>query len=107
MAISTPRSPDSSVLDRSDAELVAELEEKATERWGDEWAISIRRWSDGSAQIYAEHIAGFTEDDYQKKERMMPAGNGEFGVDVVLIDQEEIVSHEVLEQPDGAEKNSE
>ncbi|WP_265112269.1 hypothetical protein [Halosolutus halophilus] len=82
------------------------LEEEATERWGDEWSIFIRRWANGGAQIIAEHVEGLTAEGYQKKHRLMKGPEGDLGHDVVLVEQREIVSQEVLEYPDGVDEKS-
>lgn len=87
------------VLLGSDRALVHELEAAAVEQWGEEYAISIRRWSDGTAQIYAEHIMGFTPDGHRKMERMMPDGEGNFGLDFVVEARSETISSEVIEYP--------
>ncbi|WP_265108234.1 hypothetical protein [Halosolutus halophilus] len=100
-----PRSPASAVLQDDDIELIEKMEEEATDRWGEEWSISIRRWADGDAQIIAEHVAGF-EDGYQVKHRLMKGPEGDLGHDVVRVKQREIVSHEVLEYPDGVDEKS-
>lgn len=104
MSLSPLQSPDSAVLSESDAELVQDLEEEATDRWGDKWAISIRRWADGTAQIYAEHIRGLTPDGNRKKERLMATEENELVHDVVTVTRSETVSHDVLEQPDSLEE---
>ncbi|UTF55957.1 hypothetical protein [Natronosalvus rutilus] len=98
MSITHPTSSAASVLTDGDTELVQELEEAATDRWGDEWAISIRRWSDGSAQIYAEHLVGLTEDGHREKERLWPDGDGGFLHDAVTVERPATVSHDVIEE---------
>lgn len=81
----------------SDRALVSALEDVATDRWDDEWAISIRRWADGTAQIYAEHYQGLTEDGYRKKDRLMPTSDGGLVHEVVIVERSEMVSREVIE----------
>ncbi|WP_436347077.1 hypothetical protein [Natronorubrum sp. FCH18a] len=88
-------------LTDSDCALVRTLENAATDRWDDEWAISIRRWADGTAQIYAEHYQGLTEDGYRKKDRLMPTGDGGLVHEVVTVEQLEMVSREVIEFVDS------
>lgn len=39
------------------------LEAEARRRWGDAWAISATRWSDGSIQAYAFHSRGLANGD--------------------------------------------
>lgn len=104
MSLSPLQSPDSEVLSDSDEELVQQLEKEATDHWGDKWAISIRRWADGTAQIRAEHIRGLTPDGNREKERLVPAGDGELVHEVITVTKPETVSHEVLEQPDSLEE---
>lgn len=96
MAVNTPRVP--SVLLESDRELVSDLEEVATAQWGDEWAISIRRWSDETASIHAEHCRGPTSGGTRQIERLMPADDGTFVLDVVTEERSETVSCDVLER---------
>lgn len=85
------------VLLDSDRAFVKELEDAATDLWGDEWAISIRRWSDGTAQIYAEHYRGLTEDGLRKKDRLMSTGEGGLVHDVVTVERSATVSRDVIE----------
>jgi len=87
------------VLTTADRALVEDLEAAAAARWGEEFAISIRRWSDGTAQVYAEHLRGLTEDGDRVKERLLPDGEGKFGHDVVIEKRAETVSHGVIEYP--------
>lgn len=87
----------------SDRELVERLEAAAADRWGEEYAISIRRWSDGTAQVYAEHIRGLTPEGHRRKERLLPDGEGGFAHDVVTVTRSEQVSREVIERAVGRE----
>lgn len=98
MSITSSGSRDPSVLTDGDQEFVHQLEEAATNLWGDEWAISIRRWSDGTAQIYAEHLEELTEEGYRKKGRLMDNGDGGLAHDVVLIRRSKQVSRDLIEQ---------
>lgn len=86
----------SPVLTEEDREFVRELEAAATDLWGDEWAISIRRWSDGDATIFAEHLEGLTADGHRKRHRLMDNGEGGFGHDVVVETKSETVSRDVV-----------
>lgn len=88
----------SAALLASDRELVEQLEKAATERWGEEWAISIRRWADGEATIYAEHCLGPVSDDRRKSERLMPTSEGDFACEVVVEQRPVTVSRDVLER---------
>ncbi|WP_101294161.1 hypothetical protein [Halegenticoccus soli] len=89
----------SPVLLKSDRALVHELEAAAVEQWDDEYAINIRRWSDGTAQIYAEHLLGLTPDGHRKMERLMPDGEDNFGIDFVVETRSETKRSEVIEYP--------
>lgn len=95
------------VVSDSDRELVERLEAAAADRWGEAFAISIRRWSDGTASIYAEHIRGLTAEGHRVKERLLPDGEGGFGVEVVTVTRQETVDREEIEYPvdvDGADR---
>lgn len=81
----------------SDRALVRALEDVATDRWGDRWAISIRRWSNGTAQIYVEHYRGLTKEGFRKKDRLMPTGESGLVHEVITVEQSEMVSREVIE----------
>jgi hypothetical protein len=104
--MSSPNSELPSVLTKSDKELVHEVEAVASDCWGEEYAISIRRWTDGTASIYAEHVVGLTSDGHRKKERLLPDGEGSFGLELVVETRSDIVKREEIEYPvDGTDRS--
>lgn len=77
----------------NDRDGVERLREAARERWGDQWTIEQRIWSDGDSRAYAFRSHGrVTDDGPIRRERMMIAPDDEVIVEEVLVEPATIES---------------
>jgi hypothetical protein len=77
---------------------IERLQAEATERWGEQWTIEVRRFADGDGQANAVRSRGFNDDGHLVKDHLFILDSGEVVVERVTMEQREIDS-ETLEAP--------
>lgn len=78
------------------------LEEAARERWGEEWAIQQRHWSDGTTSAHAFHLEPTDDPDVVLRDRLFVGADGDVYHERIRVRREETL--DVLERDEPPEE---
>lgn len=82
-------------MDRETA--VERLKAAARDRWGDEWAVKVTHWADGTHQYVAYHMEGRrTPEGCLTKHQLLFGADGEIHHERLLVEPERLVERDEI-----------